>query len=157
MIYKYKATRYLVPAQQAGEYLEELRRENGTLNKFILLDSSRDKDALLHGCFEWNDSKAAEAYRLDQAQHFISNIVCVMAESEEKEPMQFRAFVNVADQAHSEKGSFVPIVEALSQEGYRQIVLKNALSELKTFKEKYSQFKELAKVFTAIDEVTNVT
>ena len=76
-----------------------------------------------------------------------------MAESEEKEPMQFRAFVNVADQAHSEKGSFVPIVEALSQEGHRQIVLKNALRELKTFEEKYSQITELAVVFAAIDKV----
>lgn len=157
MVYKYsyRATKYAVPAQQAGEYMQELRKKNGELNKFILLDESRGENALLHNCFEWDDTKAAESYRLDQAQHFISNIVCVLVDDEknEKQDKPIRAFVNVADQSHSEKGSFVPVMEALSEEKHRQIVLKNALNELQALRDKYSQLNELVKVFSAIDEV----
>ena len=148
--YEYRATRYAVPAQQAGEYMEELREKHGDLNKYILLDSSRAEDALLHNCFEWDDTKAAESYRLNQAQIFITNMSCVMVENEDAKPM--RAFINVADQAHAEKGSFMPIMAALSEDKHRKIVLKNALNELKAFRHKYSQLTELAKVLSVIEE-----
>ena len=156
MVYKYsyRATKYSVPAQQAGDYIRELKEKKGQMNKFILLDESRAEDALLHNCFEWDDTKAAESYRLDQAQYFISNIVCVLVgdEGDEKQSKPVRAFVNVADQSHAERGSFVPVMEALSENKHRRIVLKNALSELQAFQDKYSQLSELARVFAAIDE-----
>ena len=154
MVYKfsYKATHYSVPAQQAGEYLQGLKEKHGELDKYILLEDSRAEDALLHNCFEWDDTKAAEGYRLNQAQSFITNITCVVVDDEGKDAEPVRAFVNVADQSHAEKGSYVPIVEALTEEKHRKIVLKNALNELKAFRRKYSQLVELSKVFRIIEE-----
>ena len=62
MIYKYKATQYKVPAQKAGEYLEKLNAKEGGLTAERLLDVSRPKRALLHDCFDWDDTRAAEKY-----------------------------------------------------------------------------------------------
>lgn len=154
MVYKfsYRATWYNVPAQQAGEHLRALKEKHGELDKYILLEDSRAEDALLHNCFEWDDTKAAEGFRLNQAQSFITNITCVIVDDEGKETEPVRAFVNVADQSHAQRGSFVAIMDAMSDEKHRAIVLKNALGELVAFQNKYSQLTELAKVFEAIED-----
>lgn len=152
MVYKYKATQYKIPAQVAGEYLNELGEKEGGLTAETLLEASRPEEALLHDCFEWDDSLAAERFRLRQARSFIGNIVAV--EIQGKPVEKTRAFVSVTETAHREKGVFVPIVTAMSDERSRETVLKNALFELQAFKEKYRTLSELAKVFEAIDELT---
>lgn len=155
MVYKYsyRATQYAVPAQKAGEYLKKLKESHGVLNKRILLDESRDDDALLHDCFEWDDTIAAESYRLDQAQKFISNLVCVVVDDHgvQRNDEPVRAFVNIAKQENAEKGAFVPLIEALSEESTKKIVLENALRELTSLRKKYAALSELATVFECID------
>ena len=138
MVYKfsYRATWYSVPAQQAGEHLRALKEKHGELDKYILLEDSR-----------------AEEFRLSQAQSFITNITCVIVDDEGKETEPVRAFVNVADQSHAQRGAFVAIMDAMSDEKHRAIVLKNALGELVAFQNKYSQLTELAKVFEVIKDV----
>lgn len=151
MVYKYRATRYSIPAQVAGEYLHELsEKENGVTAERVL-DVSRPDDALLHEVFEWDDSVAAEAYRLRQSREFIGNIVVVQADSKPVEPV--RAFISVTDTAHSERGVFKPVMQALNHEAERDIVLSNALRELNIFKEKYRRLSELKPVFEAIDSL----
>lgn len=155
MVYKYsyRATQYAVPAQEAGEYLKKLKESHGVLNKRILLDESRDDDALLHDCFEWDDTAAAESYRLNQAQQFISNLVCVVVDDHgvQRNDEPVRAFVNIAKQENAEKGAFVPLIEALSEESTKKIVLENALRELTSLRKKYDALSELATVFECID------
>ena len=34
-----------------------------------IVDMARDSSTELHKCFEWNDTVAAEKYRLEQARH----------------------------------------------------------------------------------------
>lgn len=150
MVYKYRATQYKVPAQAAGEYLHELG-ESGDLTARRLLDESRPKKALLHECFEWDDTKAAEAHRLYQARYFIANIV--IAEVDEKPVQPTRAFVSVSEASHSERAIFKPVITALADKNSREIVLANALRELQMFKDKYGALAELAAVIKAIDEV----
>lgn len=40
-----------------------------------LLEKARDVNSELHKCFEWNDSIAAEKYRLQQARVVLVNLV----------------------------------------------------------------------------------
>ena len=40
-----------------------------------VLEKARDENSELHKCFEWNDSVAAEKYRLQQARAIIINLV----------------------------------------------------------------------------------
>ena len=149
MVYKYRATQYKVPAQVAGEYLNKLG-ESGDLTAKRLLEESRPKKALLHECFEWDDTKAAEAHRIYQARHFIANIV--ITEVDEKPVQITRAFVSVSEASHAERAVFKPVITALSDENSREIVLANAIRELQMFKDKYGALTELTAVIDAIDE-----
>jgi hypothetical protein len=137
-----------VAAEVAGKRLEELTAIHGTVTPKIILEDSRDENAPLHPCFEWNDGKAAEAFRLQQAREIL---VClqVTVESGEKE-IGTRAFVNVADQ-DEKNGAFIAVGAALSKEETRQAVLTRALAEMTYFKRKYESLTELSEVFSSID------
>ena len=54
-----------VSAQMAGEYLEELEKKHSALTPEIVLEESREENAVLHKCFEWDDTKATEGYELE--------------------------------------------------------------------------------------------
>ena len=143
---------WAVPAQVAGEYLSELEKREGKLTPELVLNESRDENAVLHPCFEWDDEKAAESYRLWQAGKILRDITVTIVR-EEHEPKIIRAYVNVTDQQKHEKGAYVSLNVAMNNGDYKAQVLKNALYELQTFKNKYADYVELEKVFIAIDEL----
>ena len=153
-----RSRRYPVPAQEAGEYLEDLTKKNGSLTAKLVLDESRPKDATLHPCFEWDDSKAAESYRKEQARKLIGDIVCVKVitrdDEEEKKEEPKRVFVNVSPLP--KEGCFKTASAVVHSVDESQIVLANALKELKNFVRKYEilkeQFEAIKPVFEAIDK-----
>ena len=149
--YKWRYMQYPVPAQEAGEYMRELSEKEGGLTARSLLNHSREEDALLHPCFEWDDGKAAEAYRLNQAGDIIRNVVAVAVDNAPVE--EVRAFVSTTDYGVPNEGVYKPVIEALADEETKEIVLKNAIREAYAFKKKYKNLNELSGVFDAIDEL----
>lgn len=155
MVYKYEWNQGFnlkVSAEVVGNELSRIEEENGEVTKESFLETARSEESPLHNLFEWNDTVAAEKYRLSQAGYYIRMLVKTPVQGEEEKPKTFRAFVSVSN--HEEKGRFVNAQKALSQEETRKIVLNNALKELSAFKNKYENLNELSGVFAAIDEVT---
>jgi len=150
MVYQWKFAMG-IPAQMAGEELERIEEEHGRVTPELVLEESRDEGSTLHNCFEWNDSVAAEKYRLRQAKCIISNLTVIVDEKKQSAPV--RAFVNIEKEAPAKKGKFVNIVTAMNDENSRQIVLDRALSELKEFRKKYKDLKELSGVFAEVDKL----
>lgn len=155
MVYKYEWNyrHYPVEADCAGREFERIEKEKGEVTAENLLDSSREENAPMHPCFEWNDSVAAEKFRLGEAREIIGSLVRVFVEIETEQPKQQRAYVNVnPDVGFGAKGSYVSIVKALSEEETRRIVLKRALNEFISLKKKYEVLTELGKIFASIDK-----
>lgn len=148
MTYKWKTPVYSkVSAQAAGEHIEELEKQLGEVTPKILLDDSRPEGAVLHSLYEWDDTEAAEKWRLQQSKNIIGNLVIVSVEDlgEINEPV--RAFVSVNNR--NEKASYVSTVTALSNEETRQRVLKNAEAELHMFTQKYKELLDVASLLEA--------
>lgn len=153
MVYKWKVPLYkTVSAQQAGEHIEELDRIHGEVTPQILLDDSRPEDAVLHPCYEWDDSVAAEKYRLHQSKKIIGNLVVVSVSDgkKEEEVPCVNAFVTVKDR--NEKASYRPTIVALSNDEMKDQVTKNAVVELKMFKNKYDGLVDFAAVIKEVFE-----
>lgn len=110
-----------------------------------ILNKARDKDSELHKCFEWDDSIAAEKYRLQQAGKILRLLVIKPTRKEEQPVRVF--------QITSEKHVYQPTKHFLVQEDEYQSLMKRALNELDSFKRRYSTISELESVFEAIDEV----
>lgn len=65
--------------------LEELaKRANGDLKPSAVLAEARKKTSVLHRMFEWDDTRAAEKYRLFQARELIASVQYVYTVNEHK-------------------------------------------------------------------------
>ena len=115
---------------------------NDRISPEEVLEKARDVNSELHKCFEWNDSIAAEKYRLQQARGILINLVYKEKESN-AEPV--RTF-----QITSQRNVYQPTVQFLVQEDEYQNLLKRAKSELESFKKRYHTLSELQEVFEAI-------
>lgn len=154
MVYEWKIkSLYKVPAQIAGEKIEEIIQDQGSVTKENFLEASRPADSVTHDLFEWDDSAAAEKYRLHQSNMIINSITVKVSVDHKKEPITTRAFVNVLPEGGKEKAAFLRIDAALSDEEYKTVVLANAIRELHEFKRKYETYSELSQVITAIDSL----
>lgn len=147
MIYKVKSGFRLKAglAQTVGEECERLESE-GRLTPRNLVEASRPDDAPLHGCFEWDDTVAAERWRDAQAAYIIRSVEVSVTESTEPT----RAFVATVSDGRSEYRS---VGYVLRDSNSRDALLESARKELLSFRRKYSTLHELAGVFAAIEGV----
>lgn len=149
MIFKFNCADGIFPvtAQTAGEELTRIYERRGELDPADIVEESRDEEAPLHPCFEWNDAKAAEKYREHQAAKLIRAVVTV--EETTKGPQYVRAFPHVEQHYH-------PIRVVLSSKERTEELLHTAMRELVSFRNKYEILSELAGVFEAIDQLKDI-
>lgn len=110
-----------------------------------ILEKAKDKNSELHKCFEWDDTIAAEKYRLQQASTILRMLVYKPKEEGETPVRVF--------QITSEKSHYQPTKQFLVQEDEYQALLKRALNELEAFKKRYHTLTELQSVFEAIETI----
>lgn len=140
-----------VSAKIAASCIEDIARANhGQVTAAMLVKKARKKTYPLHSCFEWNDKSAGNKYRLIQAQQIIVQITISKEVPSSDEPIDVRRFLSV-----EENGSkfYTPMERALSIAGLRMQILNQALSELKAFRQKYADLKELVEIFTLIPKI----
>lgn len=131
---------YKADAQKCYEEIGE-----DSVSPESVLKKARNKKSELHKCFEWDNSVAAEKFRLHQARLIICNLV-VVTTSKEDEPVRVY-------QITSEKNTYQPTKFFLQQPDEYQILLQRAKGELKAIQNRYKMLSELELVFSAIDEL----
>lgn len=146
-------------AQKFGEQIEALIEANdGSIVVTQVVDDAKHEDSPLHEFFEWNDQRAAERYRLNQARYILRSIE-VMIKAEDGQENTVRAFhhVTVDDSFTSARNKaehvVVTIQRAMSEEDLRKQIIEEALRQLQAWQRKYRQYKELGAIIKAIDEI----
>lgn len=71
-----------VNAQSVGEELQRINEERGALRPSEVVNEARPESSPLHPAFEWNDSVAADEWRMHTARNLIRS-VHVVDDSEE--------------------------------------------------------------------------
>ncbi len=122
--------------QKIGRALAKIAEANaGRLTPSAVVEAARASSSPLHRHFEWDDSKAAEAYRRDQAREIISVIRC---EEGGEEPT--RAFLSVKDGA----GTAYRTKQEVSTSVELQLaVLKQAERDLDAFTKRYRELADI--------------
>jgi hypothetical protein len=54
--------------------IERLEDRRGRITPELVLDAARDKRSVLHDCFDWDDTIAAERWRLEQSRELIRSV-----------------------------------------------------------------------------------
>ena len=83
------STAYMVRVLQ-GIYVE-----HGRLTPTLVVDAARPVGSPLHSRFEWDDTIAGPAYRLQQAGAVIRSVKVVRDDAPDLEPTRVRAFVHL--------------------------------------------------------------
>ena len=148
MVYEYSwsGPQRAVSAEKVAKHIEHLEAQYGEVTSALFLDSARSEDSEMHGLFEWDDTKAAENWRMEQARVIIASIRVNVVE-EDMSPIKTRAYV----QHEPRNSGYVSVGKALSDEDKRSKVIDQARKEASWFIEKYKAFEELAEVIDAMN------
>jgi hypothetical protein len=116
-----------VPAEDAADELERIRLENeGKLIPVNVVEASEPKEAVLHPCFEWRNSVAANRYREYQARNLIRGIRII--KDDDQQIPQF-ANVRITNEQTGKNESFYQNTTVLIK---RPDELMSAISLLQT-------------------------
>jgi hypothetical protein len=127
------------------ELTEIARKHHGLLRPADVVEFARDKKTALYSRFEWDDTKAADEYRLWQAREIIHVAVTVLPGL--KKPIQ--AFVSLNRDRQREGGGYRFLVDVMSNPAHRTLLLQEAFAEFKHWELKYKRLRELAPIFMA--------
>ena len=108
-----------------------------------ILEKARE----LHKCFTWDDTVAAERWRLQEARTIVRLLVI---ERKEDDPEPVRQFFKIS--ADHDAGYKQTVLIVRDQDEYKAL-LRQAKAELETFRRKYRALAELEGVFEAIDKL----
>ncbi len=122
-----------------------IEKEDG-LTAENLLERARDKSNPLHDFFEWNNSKAGEKWRLQQARFIINEVKIYV---EDKEMFGFEN-VSVKTEDGTTKRVYKPMVEIISNESYRKQIIMRALQQQKYWAEQNKMYSEFKPIVSAI-------
>lgn len=157
MVYKYSGFNFKLPAQTVGEKLEEVERKYGSVTSANFLNESRPEDSSTHSLFEWDDSIAAEEWRLHTAKKIIGSVkIVVPTPTNPEQSVIVRAWVNKEVDDNRTKAAYVSFSRAMDmgqENTYRAIVISNAKRELAEFANKYRTYVEFAGVIAEIDKL----
>lgn len=120
--------------------------EDGRLHPEAVVAFARRPDSALHAKFEWDDSVAAEQYRLQQARSVIRAQVRVS----EVVGRRCRAYVSVPSDRTSD-GGYRPTDAALSRTAIRMQMVESVLEELAKARDRYPHLPELNPLWLRIE------
>lgn len=129
----------------AQRVAEEIASIGEKATPYQILDKARDQSTELHKCFEWDDSVAAEKYRLHQARQVVCRLVIKETIKENKPPIRFMFQTKNGD-------GYQPTKIIYRDPDKYQELLQSVLRELQAIRNKHSNLSELEEVFSAIDE-----
>lgn len=133
------------------KFLENLaKQKNGMLLVDDVLAVAADPTCVLHKHFQWDNTKAAEAYRKMQARQLIQKCTVTI----EKAPdVQIRAFVSLASDQYA-GGGYRMTADVLSDSDLKAELLHDMMVTLTKWKKQINLLdKETAAIIDTLEDV----
>lgn len=124
------------------------RDPNKLLRPEAIVAVATDPDSVLHKYFTWDESKAADAWRIQEARMLINRVQLYI----EPLDIKVKAFTSLATDRASGSG-YRQLTDVMADPGLKDQMLATALNELKETQSKYQHLEELATLWTTIPEI----
>lgn len=135
--------------KQVESHLAMIAAKNdGIINPHEVIKYATDPTSVLHGFFTWDDSEAADKYRLIEARQLITSVK-VYRENKE---VRVRALTSLNVDRHN-GGGYRFLDRVMESPVLRQHLLETAFAELESVQRKYQTLQELEIVWGAVEEV----
>ena len=135
------------------EALKEIaRRDGGLLRPASVVDAARDEKSPLHGAFEWDDTEAAQKYRLLQAQSLIRSFKVEIERNGQTYTVP--VFVGVSTDRTGDKADnpYRMLEQVVEKPDLMAVAVRDALDQLEALRKRYAHLQELADVWAAVDK-----
>jgi hypothetical protein len=140
-------------AQLVGRELDMLQRTHGqVLTPRVVVDHARADKSALHKCFTWDDAKAAELHRENEARSIIRSIR-IITDNAIDDPTPHRVFVNIDGLEGQDEQAYVPMTRVLSDPELFERARRQFLSDLQAFKRRYQEFESLVAPLLEVESV----
>ena len=132
-----------------GRQFEKLARK-GPLTAQTVVNAAKPARSPLHKFFEWNDERAAELYRQEQARYYLRSIEIVIAPSEQP----IRAFHVVTVQGEGQEGErgYLHIDQVRSNPTILAQVIDAERRVLRGAQRRLAQYKQLEPVAAVVEQ-----
>ena len=135
------------------EALKEIaRRDGGLLRPASVVDAARDDKSPLHGAFEWDDTEAAQKYRLLQAQSLIRSFKVEIERN--GQTLTVPVFVGVSTDRTGDKADnpYRMLEQVVEKPDLMAVAVRDAIDQLEALRKRYAHLQELADVWAAVDK-----
>jgi hypothetical protein len=132
------------------KYLTKIAKQNGgMLMVDQVIELARDEDSILHKHFTWDDTKAADAYRKQQARALIQRCKIRLVEHE---PVEIRAFVSLPTDREN-GGGYRLTTYVMGDDGMKDELLRDIKLTIHRWNKKLHLLdQDLADLLLAIEE-----
>lgn len=138
---------------QIKERLDELAvAHGGRLTAQQVLEEARSADSPLHGEFTWDNAKAAEERRLDQARHLLRGYKIRVVVEDVGFPIKVPAFLRDPARAATDQG-YVSVVVLRDEEANKREAMSR---EVERLLRQVGRLKNLAVVLGVMDELVGI-
>ena len=133
MVYQWKDKAVIKKGnvQRIGEELETFEESQRTPENIVDF-AKRNRRSELHRCFEWNDTKAAAKWRLDQARNLIHSIEVVIERVEGPHSVPVSVNIRAFESVKSDTGtrSYVSHATTSRVESMKDQIKSRLISEI---------------------------
>lgn len=137
-------------AQKIGEALEQISiSADGFLTPQAIVDAAKDRRNVLHRHFEWDDTEAANQWRLEQARSIVQSI---HVEASETESGYSRAFLSIREKDGT---SYRSIQDILQSADLQSKVLAAAERDLLAFESRYRSLTDICDIIRSVRETVS--
>lgn len=141
----------IVTNPETVEALQEVYRAKGGLMKPLdVVEAARPETSPLHKHFEWDDSVAAERFRIEQARTLLQKVY-VRIENPDGKGRMAQVFVSLSTD-REQSGGYRAMVDVLSDADMKNQLIRDALVDMQIFEDRYKTLRELSSVFTVMRE-----
>lgn len=136
-------------SQAIEKELRALHSRDGVLTCEAVLDAARPKNSPLHSYFTWEDSRAAERYRLIEAGRLIATVRIEYRRKKAAQVVYTPAFIPTGTNNEG-KREYFPVEEVTRNEFLQQKALADARSEMEGTRARYSHLVDLLELSTEV-------
>jgi hypothetical protein len=128
----------------------------GVLNPRMVIEAARDEGSVLHDHFEWDDTTAAEGFRLVQAGMLIRRVrLRIVTDDRDSRTVNIqvsRAFESLPSMRRRD-GGYLALQTIVDDPVKKRELLDQVLTDLEALRRKYAYLEELSDVWEAIEIV----
>lgn len=143
-------------AAAAAKVLDEIVSERGHIKPAYVVEAARPASSPIHSLFTWDNTKAAEKWREEEARSLIRSIRVVRDDVSLRSQPVIRRYISCAaveGEGAFDGDAYLSADQIANDDDYRDQALQAALQELQVWQTKYEGLKEFFGVYSEITSV----